>query len=1287
MSNPQTLVYECSRANAQVKITNNEWINEFSEGIKLEKGDQVKLLGSFIQESGAGDQIEISQDEVATIGFTPYMKFESVKFTTPKTDGGESIQYQYRMGDIAEPVLWTDSLGVEPPYTQGANYPGADGGTEYNKIYVNAAGATAGGADAVNPVSGVPNTFSTSVYELQSWNTNIQKFKTTTNPNTAPGTGTYMGNYAQGEEAKLIGWTQDAADNLETKFNNISIPREFYISSLCKLIVSPVCDGIKFEVSGAWMNRMVETDNGNNTIEAGDLIGSYYMSGYNGYGGTPITTTTNTNDSTGYGFPRYGGGPQSVVGRVLAKKTGTIAWTNHTQTTGLSILDTEVQVPVEYYYVWDFVNPGAVKHENTDTSSVRQGATEFANGYNTYPTNNNLNGASYYPGFGYVNENTYMESISMVNQDFLAYEANMANDDITFPTSGGMIGGVSKYVNPFQSQRNITDLSGVPNTNNKQTLEGVSNSGLGFLWAGCGTSWGGQDGNPTAFNTPRKFIRSFTSWLSPESDGAGGVNYYWIPQPYYQDFSAGGGDPAGRLITFRELGIATWLNIAGIFKVNLADDNVAPFELDINYMPKFILPMTIQESISPYTTAYYGNNIGGQHNFAVRAPRRHQGLVDSPTNAVLPFAVGYNVVVGSGSDMTNNLLNNNAGNDALCSIHPQTPLTGGMNSSAAGIDNAQTSAMWNQDLIVVKKCKMEVKMRQGYYTPDELAQEINRQLHYSHDDYKKEVGGFTNIKYGEKALTSRPSVIRGNFIHTYLPDITYGFVPIVSDAQATATGVPINTNRIDLTYTDTNGVVQNVSDGNDIEIFQMPFNGTYNNDTGVIDPIANVENTLFKLIGGDLNLIYTTAQAASPSQPSFQTGAGGTTDDMTPTDNSTFIFSKKRRNMGFRCMKCWEFGNPTLTEGSGSTALNYSWFYNTRLASNKFSYGGSAKIWVGASDPTFSWDDDRQKFYFSFLYTPYRPAETENPNTNAPQNFTIGDAIPSAIINQTDTGEVCGSVSGVYIYDLSAPPITKENQTNGFLTLNFPQDSDFYSITNSTNQAYIDTGEILWTELGFDLELQLQQYRLGSISNEIYLFISRGMRYSQVLRNLPKLDIAINGTNPFKSFCSLVAPYNQFLTEIDSDEVLAFNLPNRSSSAFYLIGSDFPSKHYHGAKGTKLPIMGICGRNFSRFNFVFDLAESQIVWTIEEDVTITSIRTKILTNDYKPALNLNTASSVVYVLTKAGWAPPVDPNTLQAVAQEEIAEKEKALIPPPIGSFIYPPQLYHAPMFDDTDSD
>ena len=55
MSNPEGStytqeVYECSRQTASVQIDNREWYNEFTEGIKLNRGDQVRLLGSFIQE-------------------------------------------------------------------------------------------------------------------------------------------------------------------------------------------------------------------------------------------------------------------------------------------------------------------------------------------------------------------------------------------------------------------------------------------------------------------------------------------------------------------------------------------------------------------------------------------------------------------------------------------------------------------------------------------------------------------------------------------------------------------------------------------------------------------------------------------------------------------------------------------------------------------------------------------------------------------------------------------------------------------------------------------------------------------------------------------------------------------------------------------------------------------------------------------------------------------------------------------------------------------------------------
>tara|TARA_R110000803_G_scaffold111260_1_gene179683 strand:+ start:2122 stop:6402 length:4281 start_codon:yes stop_codon:yes gene_type:complete len=1426
MSSSQTQVFECSRGNAQVKITNNEWINEFSEGIKIEKGDQVKLMGSFIQERGAGDQIEISKDEVATIGYTPYIKFESIKFTTPKSQGQvkKNVEYQFKMGDFSEPVMWTDSYGVEPPYTPGPKYgdaagPGGQGGgSGRDRIVINQAQIT----QQTNPYpretasqSYNDNTV-TAPYELQSFNTNVPKFATTKEVASPSMTnGNYMGHYAQGESAQLVGWNEKAAAETAKYYSELSIPREFYISSLCKLVVSPICAGIRFRSDSVTSPYMIVDDNPLNTIEAGDTVASYYMSGYTGYdqherssnsglgpndyGGEIISETTAFN----YGRPRYEAGPQSVVGRILAKKrvdndgdpeNEMVSWMNYTdcfpesKTSQGDLGGAAFLMGVEYYYIWEFVNPGQVKHKNDATTedmrgqpknaaelSPRQGSCQNDNGFNEYPFLNNLNGFPYYPCTGWAN-NEYQADIPGPQQDPLAFEANANNyrTDMRAITFGQpMTAGETNFINPQDSARGVTqDLGGgwqyahggTPAEGLKiaqDQLIGTSNSGLGFLWAGRGNSWFQQ--NTEQFpgrNAPAVVPRMFSSWLSAEDSIQEPIirpyDYWWVPQSYTTDsFTGVAGSSTQQLYInnmgtageqWAGMGIHNFINIAGIFKVNITNDNIAPYELppiqtepDANgiygKIPKFILPMTIQGGYfgggkSNYTTANYTNNPDlstasgdtnkgdGVFNFGVRCPRfvPHQNEKDSPTNKCMPWAIGFNVMSATpdywrwGPDNVNTQgwFLQNAGNDALCSIHPQAPLTGNM-WSADNLDVGYEAA-WKQDLIVIKQQKMEVKVRRGYYTPTELAQEINRQLHYNNNDYNTYVGGRTNGGYGTKAFTTFPSVIKGNFVQTYLPDITYGFIPVTTAEQSAKLGIPMNTNVITITQDGDpdNGV--DVSLVNSCVLYQMPFNAFYDETPGTpahYTKLDNIENTLFKLIGGSLNRPY----ESTTTQPRFSNDAyhNFATPVFTPPESGVFLFNQKRRTMGFR---------PMLSPGIDETdpqwaALKYgdfmsALFYNTRLASNKFSYGGSAKIWCGATDPTFSWDNDRQKFFFSFLYTPYRPAETEKSNDpdDTVSDFSAGDAIPSAIINQTDVGNSVGSIGGIYINDLACAPITKANETGGALTVNFPTDDSFYSVSNTTNPQYIATGTLLWTELGYDTVDQIEKWRVGGgavvgvdprgvgpdgygppVAMEIYSKIDASRIYSHILRNEPKLDIAINGTNPFKSYCSMVAPYQQFLTQIDSDEVVGFNNPSRSSSAFYLIGSDFPTKHYHGSQGTKLPVIGICGRNFARFNFVFDLSESAIVWTCEEDTTITSIRTRIMTNDYRDALNLNGNSSVIYVLTKANWAPGVDQVTLTQVAQEEIAEKEKGLIPPPVASFIYPPQIYHAPMFDDTDSD
>ena len=62
MTTFQSKVYECSRQNASVTLNDagTEWINEFKQGIKLEKGDTIRILGSFVNEAAEGDQIEVT---------------------------------------------------------------------------------------------------------------------------------------------------------------------------------------------------------------------------------------------------------------------------------------------------------------------------------------------------------------------------------------------------------------------------------------------------------------------------------------------------------------------------------------------------------------------------------------------------------------------------------------------------------------------------------------------------------------------------------------------------------------------------------------------------------------------------------------------------------------------------------------------------------------------------------------------------------------------------------------------------------------------------------------------------------------------------------------------------------------------------------------------------------------------------------------------------------------------------------------------------------------------------
>ena len=74
MSTEQQLIYECSRKTADKQISNSEWINIWRDGIQLNRGDTVRLLGSFVHEGSSGEEIQISKDLTTNISFSPFIK-------------------------------------------------------------------------------------------------------------------------------------------------------------------------------------------------------------------------------------------------------------------------------------------------------------------------------------------------------------------------------------------------------------------------------------------------------------------------------------------------------------------------------------------------------------------------------------------------------------------------------------------------------------------------------------------------------------------------------------------------------------------------------------------------------------------------------------------------------------------------------------------------------------------------------------------------------------------------------------------------------------------------------------------------------------------------------------------------------------------------------------------------------------------------------------------------------------------------------------------------------------
>ena len=1377
MSTEQQLIYECSRKTADKQVSNSEWINIWRDGIQLNRGDTVRLLGSFISEDGDSSDIQILQNQSFTIEHTPYINVDTVRFEdTSSGTPTHPAQYQLRFGDIASPALSTDAYGIEPPYhilngtpreqtdthkfaiqlrePVGTGFMDWYSSVGWYEMYEKAYGNDASNTSGVFYSGGYDFAINDKAVKIGCYfDTNSGDPLAPTSITTGAPASTYL---VPTPTAKTL-----------SDFTLLNLEHQYHVAHICKLIYFPVFQGLYVDdVSGTTSNkRITHNFKDDDLLQVGDYISTYYIAeaadhSNAGYDYDPGTT---------FGDIQWNSGPRSICGKILATNKKFVQVPD-------PITQRTVSMELQGVYVYEFVNPGNYKNKNDLINRPRHGSSQRTNGYNTNRNDNRNAGVSYqaYP----LNSNSVVSS-GPTNAILYPFYNSYLPKNYEVQRVGQEVYGQGS--SPLKVTQNI---------NESMNLE--TNTSLSFFWSCRAT-----DMRPLAPDSPSISTGKqthATSWIYPEttlgsaipitflSDFSLGVTQvdiyntvnkirpeselvfpghpnvrikeiyqfpgylrlelyagipvavlknsaltylpntggiYWYPRQYsvlIEDFEKNTGANQ-RFWAYERTLLTQYNNWGAICKMNPENDNVQTYIPGEGFSHRLYIPFTQQISGSEYKARNFGQGdsfsivdsvsdpgvgngkntpvIGGAANYAnqpngnpntVGTGRLRQNFGIScgrgtpgnnintaigsvPVPYVLTGDAPHRISTygwdhhfeGEGAEYLNQD-SGNSYNDSVCSIHFQRPLDGSQEfkqTITTGTEQQRVDSinakLWQEDLLYVKKYKTEFKPKPGYYNYQQVAEDINIQLHYNFQDYQKNVGTNTTVGLRQRAKGVSPNVINGNFVHTYLPEVSYGFMPLTKNLYEQDT-TKWNINGITnyrTSFVDsylgsaipTNDVANVIANPGDINIYFVPFNRT--SDNVAIPDDKSLQ--LFKLNGA--KLIPTTNTLSMDHQD----------PQAMLTNNSVDILN-------------------TMQYIGGDTGFMKPYIagvnYQTRTAFNNFKYGGCAKIFVGAVNPSFEIDLDIQRMIFKFLYTPYRPATDD---TGTALTLVSGQAVPSAIIDSFGNGGITDSLSGIYIRNLRAAQITEAYTPIDFLGF---KTSDDYPIVDS---SYVKDSTSLWNTLGFS-ENQLTSFSNNS-ADLPFTFWDRSFILNNILYNIAETDISVNASNPFYSYCSLVLPNLQFSVEVDSNEIVANRQPLTQNSPFYLIGSDFPGKHYYGNKGTKLPVMGVCSRQFTSFGFAFDLSESAIQWTIEEDVFITSIHTKIYNNDMSIPLNLDDNSSIIYAITKAQYYKQPSQEDLQNTEQLMLENTIPPIVYTP-QTFEYPNQInYEAPLFYDEDSD
>ncbi len=562
-------------------------------------------------------------------------------------------------------------------------------------------------------------------------------------------------------------------------------------------------------------------------------------------------------------------------------------------------------------------------------------------------------------------------------------------------------------------------------------------------------------------------------------------------------------------------------------------------------------------------------------------------------------------------------------------------------SGATGESGWGTNAQpWAADLIMIKEYLTQIKVDPGYYTKEQLGAEINEVLHFKTNKYIKDIGSKivgtntyeapTTVGKLNQARGSEPSFITGNFIHTYIPEVSYGFTPVTTD---NATDLNLTASTKDLTN----------------ELLTYDYQGIFYSDDPLGTPLPSHNGTTVRYVyeADTQGRNYFGKHLKLYSPPHLVKDNFNETGDQIHIirlkggalpgdafDTGIWNVTKEPRFAGM-----YESLRSQFASGSTTHQGTYSTFaYRCRGVNNVCSHGGGAKIFCGANNLSIEFNELANRFNLFNLYTPIRPHQSQNP---AKTDFDVDDAVPSAIICSKFTGDNDGLLSGSYISDLNGGAFTESEWGRSWVD-NWKYDTDSNSVITQYGTNFLDA-------LGYNTK-QLSEYLGYGIYQPVstpYTFAGLLREYGKLIRGDVKLTPAINGTNPFANDCLLINPVQQYFLEVESEDFFADDPPTLGTSPYYFIGSDLPVNHFMGNEtGTKLPVVGINARNFHSFGFSFDVGATSVEYTIDTPSTVTSISTAIYDSNLKVPTNISKFSSVIYLLTKNNYVKSIDPQLL-----------------------------------------